>query len=305
MNALQGLRPIMQSSFSAHGQVASELAQLAWILFAGGGAILVLVIAATIIALRTRKRAWVATERFIVAAGVVFPVVVLTILLFHVYGVDARLHAGPAPEVRVEITGEQWWWRVRYLDAQGTAEFETANEVRIPVGKAVEVTLRSADVIHSFWVPSLAGKVDMIPGRTNRFVLNAADPGVYRGQCAEFCGGPHALMALHVVALQGENFHTWRERQRRPAASTHDLFNARCAVCHTVRGTQAMGTRGPDLTHVASRLFIAAGTLANSAANMAGWLADSQHVKPGNLMPAMRLDAAELKSLSDYMAALQ
>jgi cytochrome c oxidase subunit II len=145
----------------------------------------------------------------------------------------------------------------------------------------------------------------MVPGRANRLVLSATAEGVYRGQCAEFCGGPHALMALHVVAQRGEDFDSWREHQRRPAGTAHALFNARCAACHAVRGTGAAGTRGPDLTHIGSRLFIAAGTLANSPGNMAAWLADSQHAKPGNLMPAMRLGAAELKSVSEYVAALK
>jgi cytochrome c oxidase subunit II len=193
----------------------------------------------------------------------------------------------------------------RYLDAQGRPQFETANELRIPVGKAVELTLLSADVIHSFWVPALAGKVDMIPGRANRLLLSAQAEGVYRGQCAEFCGGPHALMALHVVAQSPEAFNRWHEAQQRPALAEHGLFNARCAACHALRGTTAAGTRGPDLTHVASRQFIAAGTLANTPGNMAGWLADSQHLKPASLMPSMRLSAAELQALSDYMARLE
>jgi cytochrome c oxidase subunit II len=154
-------------------------------------------------------------------------------------------------------------------------------------------------------VPALAGKIDMIPGRVNRLVVTAAEGGIHRGQCAEFCGGPHALMALHVVAQSDEEFRAWREQQGRPAASRHALFNARCAVCHAVQGTEAAGNRGPDLTHVAGRLFIAAGTLPNTPGNLAAWLADSQHAKPGNLMPSMRLTAAELQSLAAYLATLQ
>jgi cytochrome c oxidase subunit 2 len=159
-------------------------------------------------------------------------------------------------------------------------------------------------VNHSFWVPALAGKVDMITGRPTRLRFAAAE-GVSRGQCAEFCGGPHALMALHVVAQASEEFDAWRVRQRRPAAAGHALFSARCGACHAVRGTEAAGTRGPDLTHVASRLFIAAGTLPNTPGGMAGWLADSQHVKPGNLMPSMQLAPAELQSLADYVSGLR
>lgn len=287
----------MQSTLTPHGPAASEIAELAWVLFAGGGAILLLVIVATVLAIR--GRAWLAREKFVVAAGVAFPVVVLSALLLYVYAIGERLHSMPEPHLKIEITAEQWWWRVRYPG------FETANEIRIPAGKPVELVLRSADVIHSFWVPTLAGKVDMIPGRDNKLVLVAAQPGIYRGQCAEFCGGPHALMALHVVAQSADEFENWKANQARSAASGHALFNARCAACHTVRGTEAAGTRGPDLTHVASRLFIAAGTLANTPGNMSGWLADSQHAKPGSLMPSMRLNAAELGSLAAYMTALK
>jgi cytochrome c oxidase subunit 2 len=293
----------MQSTLSPRGPTATEIAELSWVLFAGGGAILLLVVLAIVFA--AQGRTWLSGEKFVVAAGVAFPVVVLSALLLYVHVIGERLHAEPAPEVRVEITGEQWWWRVRYLDAGGKPEFETANEIRIPAGRAVELTLRSVDVIHSFWVPNLAGKIDMIPGRANRLVVTPANEGTYRGQCAEFCGGPHALMALHVVAQSDVEFLAWREQQSRPAASGHALFSARCAVCHAVRGTDAAGSRGPDLTHVAGRLFIAAGTLPNTPGNMAGWLADSQHAKPGSLMPSMRLTAAELQSLSAYMATLK
>lgn len=287
----------MQSILSPHGPAASEIAELAWVLFVGGGVILVLVVAFTVLSLR--RKPWLARERFVVAAGVAFPVIVLSALLLYVYGVGERLHAEPKPQLRIEITAEQWWWRVRYPD------FETANEIRLPAGQPVELVLRSADVIHSFWVPNLAGKVDMIPGRDNRLLVIAEREGVLRGQCAEFCGGPHALMALHVVAQSADEFQLWTASQARPAASGHALFNARCAVCHTVRGTDAAGIRGPDLTHMASRLHIAAGTLPNTPGNMAGWLADSQHVKPGNLMPSMRLTGAELQSLGEYMASLK
>ena len=287
----------MQSTLSPHGPAAAEIAELSWVLFAGGGAILLLVVAAAVLALR--GRAWMAGEKFVIAAGVAFPIVVLSALLLYVYVIGERLHGAASAQLRIEVTAEQWWWRVRY------AEFETANEIRIPAGQPVELVLRSADVIHSFWVPGLAGKVDMIPGRANRIELQAFAEGVFRGQCAEFCGGPHALMALHVVAQSADDFRAWRESQARPAASGNALFDARCATCHAVRGTQAAGTRGPDLTHIASRRTIAAGTLANTPANMMGWLADSQHAKPGNLMPSMRLTAAELQALTDYVLSLQ
>ena len=294
----------MQSMLTPRGPAADAIAELSWVLFAGGAAILLLVVAAIAYALWS-KPARLSRESFVVAAGIAFPVVVLSALLAYAYAIGERLHPDPEPELRIEITGEQWWWRVRYLDAAGKPEFETANEVRIPAGRPVELELRSADVIHSFWVPQLGGKVDMIPGRTNRLRMKSSSEGLYRGQCAEFCGGPHALMALHVVAQSADDFRTWTESQTRPAASGNALFHARCAACHAVRGTDAAGTRGPDLTHVAGRLFIAAGTLPNTPGNMAGWLADSQHAKPGNLMPSMGLGAAELQSLSAYLASLK
>jgi cytochrome c oxidase subunit II len=294
----------MQSILTSRGPAADAIAELSWVLFAGGAVILILVVAAIAYALWS-KPARLSRESFVVAAGIAFPVVVLSALLAYVYAIGERLHSEPQPELRIEITGEQWWWRVRYIDAAGKPEFETANEIRIPAGRPVELALRSADVIHSFWVPQLGGKVDMIPGRTNRLRMKSSSEGLYRGQCAEFCGGPHALMALHVVVQSDAEFAIWKASQAKPASSGHALFNARCAACHAVRGTDALGTRGPDLTHVASRLFIAAGTLANTPGNLASWLADSQHAKPGNLMPSMGLGAAELHSLSAYLASLQ
>ena len=296
-----------QSTLLAHGPAAAEIAGLSWVLFVAGAAIFVVVLAAAALAVwgKAPVREWLARERIVVGAGILVPVAALSLLLGYVYVIGNRLHAEPVPALRIEVTGEQWWWRVRYLDANGRPEFETANEIRIPAGSAVELTLNAADVIHSFWVPSLAGKIDMIPGRSNRLVVTATTPGTYRGQCAEFCGGPHALMALHVIAEGQNEFDAWRDRQRRPATGRLAFFDLRCGACHAVRGTDAAGTRGPDLTHVASRRYLAAGTLANTPDGMAAWLADSQHAKPGNLMPAMRLTDAELKSVAAYMAALQ
>jgi cytochrome c oxidase subunit 2 len=291
----------MQSMLTPHGPAASAIAELSTVLFAGGGVILALVLAATAYAVWARP-AWLSRDRFVVAAGIAFPVVVLSALLAYIYALGGRLEAAGDAALRIEVTAEQWWWRVRYGDG---GQFETANEIRIPAGRPVELALRSADVIHSFWVPALAGKVDMIPGRTNRLRLAAAREGVFRGQCAEFCGGPHALMALHVVSVSEAEFAVWRDQQRRAAATAHALFGARCAACHAVRGTDAAGTRGPDLTHFASRLYIAAGTLPNTPGNVTAWLADSQHAKPGNLMPAMGLTPAELQSLSAYLATLK
>lgn len=297
----------MQTVLDPRGPVASAIADTAWILFAGGAAILLLVIALTAWALMApkRRRAWIASRGFVVGAGIAFPTVVLAALL--VYSLLAR-DAAYAREgaLRIEVTGHQWWWQVRYLDAEGRVEFETANEIRIPAGRPVELVLGSADVLHSFWVPNLAGKLDMVPGRTNRLRLAADRAGVFRGQCAEYCGGPHALMALYVVAEEAGRFDAWLAQQRKPATQSNAVFLSRCAACHTVRGTEARGTLGPDLTHLASRVSLGAGILPNDRDTLARWIVSSQHIKPGNLMPATDgLAPAELRDLLAYLEALK
>jgi cytochrome c oxidase subunit II len=184
--------------------------------------------------------------------------------------------------------------------------FETANEIRIPVGRPVELILRSADVLHSFWVPVLAGKLDMVPGKENRLRVRADRAGQFRGQCAEYCGGPHAQMALYVVALPESEFEAWADRQKAPSRDENRLFLAHCAACHTVRGTPAAGVLGPDLTHVGSRLSIGAGILPNNAGTIGGWIASSQHIKPGNLMPSFEhFSGEELRALSRYVESLK
>jgi cytochrome c oxidase subunit 2 len=287
----------VHSVLDPQGPAAAAVAEIAWILFIGGGAIFLLVLILGVQAIVAPRR-WLASQAFIVGGGIVFPVVVLSILL--VYVLWGHSSSNTEPALRIEVVGEQWWWRVRYPG------FETANEIRIPAGQPVELVLRSADVIHSFWIPSLAGKVDMIPGRSTRLRLSADREGMFRGQCAEYCGGPHAQMALYVIAETPERFAAWLEAQRRPAASSNSVFSARCAVCHTVRGTPAAGTRGPDLTHVGGRASIGAGLLPNNAGTLAGWIASSQHLKPGNLMPSFSdLSAEELRALAQYLEGLK
>lgn len=303
MRLLDGI----QSALNAQGPAAAGVAELAWVLFWGAAAIFVLVIglAAWALFARPGRRGWLAREAFVVAGGIGFPVLVLSALLIY----SLRVSVGSVPQavpLRIEVVGHQWWWRVRYLDAAGRADFDTANEIRIPAGTPVELALSSADVIHSFWVPNLAGKLDMLPGRVNRLRLEAERPGVFRGQCAEYCGGPHAQMAFYVVAEDPERFERWREVQRKPAAATNGVFMSRCVACHTLRGTEARGTLGPDLTHIGSRISIAAGTLPNNAGTLAGWIASSQHIKPGNLMPSIDgLSGEELRSLAAYLESLK
>jgi cytochrome c oxidase subunit 2 len=235
--------------------------------------------------------------------------VLLALLVYASIAVPRPLSA-EAPAVRIEVVGHQWWWEIVYLDAGGRRDFATANEIRIPAGRPVELRLASGDVLHSFWVPSLAGKLDLIPGRTHVLRVAAQTPGLYRGQCAEYCGGPHALMGLYVLAETPERFEAWRSGQREPAASGPErgrtLFASLCAACHAVRGTRAAGALGPDLTHVASRLSLAAAALPNDDASRARWIAAGQHVKPGNLMPQFPgLAAEDLAALTAYLAALR
>jgi cytochrome c oxidase subunit 2 len=209
----------------------------------------------------------------------------------------------------VHITGHQWWWHVRYPDEQVI----TANEVHLPAGVPVRLAVTSEDVIHSFWMPQIAGKVDVIPGKTNSITILAEQPGVYRGMCAEFCGAPHARMHFLVVVEPPADFARWLDGQRRvPPPPTDSLvqrgqqvfFRATCAECHAVRGTAA-GTRGPDLTHVASRRTLGAGTQPNTRANLAGWTVDAQAMKPGNKMPSIPLAGDDLQALLAYLESLE
>jgi cytochrome c oxidase subunit II len=304
----------LQSVLSPHGFPAAPIATLAWTLFVFGSVVLLLVILAVWLAIRgtPRTRAVLAGERSILAFGLVLPAAALTLLLgYGVWLTRAQL-AQSGADVRIDVTGEQWWWRVVYDGAQPVA---SANEIRIPVGRRVDFTLTSADVIHSFWVPSLAGKVDMIPGRTTRLQIVAERAGIYRGLCAEYCGGPHALMALDVVALAPDDYETWLAALRAPAVPPADDMQRRgealflaagCGSCHTVRGTAASGTIGPDLTHLGSRRSVGHDALALDAANLRRFIHDGQSVKPGNRMPEFRVFSAdESAALAAYLLGLR
>jgi cytochrome c oxidase subunit 2 len=218
-----------------------------------------------------------------------------------------------APALTVQVTASQWWWALRYTSEQPRRTFTTANEIHIPVGQPVRFELDSADVIHSFWVPRLGGKTDVIPGQTNETWLEADEPGIYRGQCAVFCGADHAWMALQVVAQSPEDFRTWQENQisETPApasAAAHEgqqVFQAHCAVCHAIRGSDAAGILGPDLTHLMSRQTLAAGVLPNTPGNLAGWIADPQRLKPGAKMPDHIVSGPELTAVLAYLSTLQ
>jgi cytochrome c oxidase subunit 2 len=214
----------------------------------------------------------------------------------------------------IEVNGRQWWWDVRYNPSIPSQIVTTANEIHIPVGRPIVLRLGSGDVIHSFWVPNLHGKMDMIPGRTQELSLQADRPGVYRGQCAEYCGHQHAHMALTVVAEPEDQFNAWYQAQLQsaPAPATESqiygqkvFLSKPCVMCHRIQGTEAGGRLGPDLTHVASRQTIAAGTLPNTREHLAQWIVNSQSVKPGNRMPPIPVAGNELNALLDYVQSLK
>ncbi|HSJ64210.1 MAG TPA: cytochrome c oxidase subunit II [Gemmatimonadaceae bacterium] len=253
--------------------------------------------------------------KLVLAGGAVFPAVVLVGLFVYVMVVLAEVdRPAPADALTIEVTGRQFWWEVHYYDAAGRRLLETANEIHIPVGEEVRVRLRSPDVIHSFWVPRLAGKLDMIPGRTNEFAISADSSGVYRGQCAEYCGVQHAKMAMLLVAQAPDEFAAWMEAQAADAVPAADPLAARgeavflasaCAACHAVRGTPATGDLGPDLTHVASRRTLAALAIPNTRGHMGGWLVNPQAIKPGAHMPAVPMTREEFDAVLAYMMSLR
>ena len=298
----------IQSALSPAGPEGEVLAEMAWVLFIGALLIFAAVMALALWSVfgNRNSTARLGERGLVVGGGIVFTSVTLAALLVYSLVRGEAVQAPFDAALRIEVTGEQWWWRVRYLDAQGRPDFETANEIRIPVGQPVLLELKSADVIHSFWVPALAGKLDMIPGRTNRLRLHASRAGEYRGQCAEYCGGPHAFMAFFVIAEAEPAFEEWASRQRTVAGKSNELFVRQCSACHAVRGTPAAGTRGPDLTHVGGRRTIGAALLPMNRGALAGWIASSQHLKPGNLMPSFqRLSGEELRELAAYLEDLE
>ena len=250
-----------------------------------------------------------------VGVAVALTTVVLLVCLGLDISVGRAITATPGKDaIQIRVTGHQWWWEVHYRDQNPQRWITTANEIHVPVGRPVVIELRSADVIHSFWPPELTGKRDLIPGKTNSIWLRADRPGEYRGQCAEFCGLQHAKMALLVVAQPVDSFARWLETQRDTARTPtgslaqrgQEVFLASsCPMCHAIGGTPAGSRVGPDLTHLASRRTIAAGTLRNTRGNLAGWIIDPQSVKPGAKMPANQLAPADLQALLAYLETLR
>ncbi len=316
----------VQSALDPQGPDAAALAWLIWFFTWVSAAICALVMLALLLAVIRRRREpppadpLVTDPRqdrragLVVGAAVGATVIVLLVLTAVSFFTQKALTAPRQDELTIRVTGYQWWWDVRYEDPVASRTFTTANEIHIPTGRPVRLILASADVIHSFWVPALAGKMDLVPGRQNELRLSTLRPGIYRGQCAEFCGYQHAHMGLFIVAEAPEDFEAWREGQIAAAAPPEDplrlegekLFLARpCVVCHTVRGTQAGSRAGPDLTHVGSRRSIAAGTLPMSRGNLAAWIVDPQGIKPGAKMPTLKLAPGEANAIAAYLEGLK
>ena len=318
----------LQDALHPAGIQASHIADLWWFTVALCAIVFVAVLAGLFYALRRSPRADSATapdmasmdrpesgaKRTVVAA-VVLSAVGLIVLLAASVITDRALATLPlANAVHIEMVGHQWWWSMNYDDPDPSRIFTTANEMHIPVGRPVVISLKSDDVIHSFWVPNLHGKKDLIPGRTNTTMLRADAPGVYRGQCAEFCGYQHAWMGLLVVAEPPDAYARWEEAQRAtpPEPSDATIAEGRrvfegttCAMCHTVQGTRANARRAPDLTHLASRRTLAAVALDNTPANRAAWVQDPQRFKPGSNMPPVQLPPEQLGPLLAYLGSLQ
>lgn len=309
-----GREPDIPFALDPQGPAVANIANLWWIMFWLGTAVFLVVTGLLLFIVFTHRRPGPRLEpdlsapdrhRWIWWGGVIVPSIILATTLFFTLRSHIALAFPPTPTpLTIEVIGRQWWWEVRYPEQQIT----TANEIYIPVGQPVNVRLATADVIHSFWVPELNGKMNMIPGKTNTLWLQADKPGIYRGLCTEFCGIQHAKMQYMVVAVPPDEFAAWLEHQCQPAPTPENqairrgqqiFLGSACVYCHTVRGTNASGQLGPDLTHVASRQTLAAGVLPNNRGSLAGWIVNPQHIKPGNLMPPTALNGDDLQALLD------
>ncbi|HET7586278.1 MAG TPA: cytochrome c oxidase subunit II [Gemmatimonadaceae bacterium] len=306
------------STLDAHGSAGRPVADLAWLLIAMAGAVVVASTVAMLVALFRARRTDEAPERipvdrtrWVVVWGVVIPAIILAgTFLWGTHTLAALSASRTANALTVEVIGHRWWWEIRY---PGTGVV-TANEIHIPTGRHVRLLVRSADVIHSVWVPQLGGKIDVVPGTVNRRWVEADQPGVYRGTCAEYCGAQHAHMGLLVVAEAPATFAAWVRQESRPAPAPRDsaavhgervFLASPCVTCHTIRGTPARGAVGPDLTHLASRRTLAAGAIPNTKGALGAWVVNAQGIKPGSLMPAVPLTGAELQAMLAYLEQLR
>lgn len=309
------------SVFSTASEPAERVSKLGWFMIILAAVIWLGVMVAMIAGmLRNRRRNPIDVDLsdpgtgWIVWGGAAMPGAVLLILFVVSLAAMGRFPES-RPVMTIHVTGRQWWWQLDYQFPALDQQFRTANEIHIPVGKPVRIILTSADVIHSFWVPQLQGKLDVIPGDTNDLRLVARRPGTYAGTCAEYCGAQHAHMGLVVVAEDTTAFRQWAARQLTDGAAPRDsatlegqqLFvTGPCALCHSVRGTPARAQVAPDLTHVGSRLTIAAGTLPNTRGNLEGWIANAQSLKPGTKMPTLSIYSGEqLRAIAAYVSSLK
>jgi cytochrome c oxidase subunit 2 len=299
---------------------ARSVERVWWLMFALAAAVYMVVAGFIVVAIvrgRRRAKESAAPERepkddtFIWFGGIAAPVVILAVLAVVTIRTTQDLRRPEQGELRIEVTAKRWWWDVRYPDA-GVA---TATEIHIPVGRPIDFVLTSDNVIHSFWVPQLAGKLDTIPGQTNHLRLKATEAGTYRGECAEYCGIQHAHMSYVVIADAPLDFERWLARRSggagvsptsEEAARGQLVFNREsCAGCHTVRGSPANGTVGPDLSDFGSRQSIGSLTIPNNRANLARWVTDPESIKPGNLMPPTALSADDIAAVTAYLEGLK
>src|SRR5581483_3963525 len=305
-----------QSALHPAGPQAARIYDLYLLQMWVCGIVWVLVVAALFIALWKRRGSSDERRmtRVVTACGVVTALILLGFIVASAMTGRAFATVPANNAMNIEITGHQWWWEIQYPDYIPSKRVTTANEIHIPTGRPIRFKVTSHDVIHSFWIPNLSGKLDLIPAHVNMTWLQADSPGVWRGQCAEFCGLQHANMSLLVIAESPEKFNAWIEDQRKPGAAPATpeqmrgqqvFLNGPCVLCHTIGGTQALATVGPDLTHLASRHTIAAGTLINTRGNLAGWITDAQRIKPGNRMPPVNVPSEDLQPLLTYLESLQ
>jgi cytochrome c oxidase subunit 2 len=317
----------VQNTMAPAGPAAARIAVLGWLVLIAFSVATVVMWVLVFWVVRRRAGTlathlpWDATEdrRWITIGGFTIPVIVLAtifiVMLRTMSAFPMGDHEMPGQRSDIRVVGHQWWWEVQYLDPQPNRQAVTANEIHIPIGRPVDIELGSRDVIHSFWVPRLHGKVDLVPGLLTRIRIQADEAGTYRGQCAEYCGAQHAHMALVVVAEPPAQFAAWLDRLRAPAAQPgggaagngeHVFMSHQCVLCHTIRGTAAQGLVGPDLTHFGRRRGIAANTFANATGPLTAWVTHAQSLKPHTQMPNMAtLSGDDVQALVAYLESLQ
>ncbi len=307
------------------GPMADRIADLFWVFLIINSIVWALVLVFAVLAVKKSWQRGIAADEPVTNArmrrGIAVAVGITALILsgymvadFAVGRANAGYNADQEDALSIRVIGHQWWWQFVYEDSVASRSVTTSNELHIPVGRPILIKGESADVIHSFWVPNLQGKRDLIPGYNTMLWLRADQPGIYEGQCAEYCGHQHARMRLLVIAHTPEDFARWYENARLPAPPPRDSITQRgqevflggpCVMCHTIRGTLAGASVGPDLTHFASRRTIAAGSLPNTRGNLAGWILDAQSIKPGVLMPPIALPPNDLQALIAYLESLK